>query len=413
MPLTRGLLIGILALACGGLSLDAQGRRTDWPQWRGPNRDGAATSFTAPKTWPDRLVRKWKVDVGLGYATPLVVGNRVYVFSRQGDREVMSALDATSGKVLWSTGYPAEVVMVSGGKAHGPGPKSTPVFSDGRLYAMGMTGVVTAYDAGTGKQLWQTPKSDVLPKYESPAFSPIVDRGLVVFHVGGHDKGALTAFDAKTGEVRWSWAGDGPGYGSPVMATFGGTRQIVTITQGKLVGVEVATGALLWEREFRSPRTNNAVTPVVSGRSVMVSHADSPAIAWNVERRDAGWIVERRWENTDAPFNLSNAVAAGGVLFGLSYKNSGQYFAVDVSTGRTLWTSPGRQATNAAIAAAGDVFLSLENDGELVVARASRTGFEPLRRYKVANDETWTQAAYSGDRIFVKDVSSLTLWTLK
>src|SRR6185436_9788396 len=176
-----------------------------------------------------------------------------------------------NGKVLWRTGSAAAFEMHPAATRHGMGPKSTPVFADGKLFAIGMTGNVTAFDAATGKQLWQKPGSMPLPMYTSHSFSPIVDRGLVIFHTGGHMGGALTAFDVNTGAVKWSWAGDGPGYGSPVLATLGGTRQIVTITQGKLVSVDPATGALLWERPYVSANFTNAVTPVVYGQTLIVS----------------------------------------------------------------------------------------------------------------------------------------------
>jgi outer membrane protein assembly factor BamB len=123
-------------------------------------------------------------------------------------------------------------------------------------------------------------------------------------------------------------------------------------------------------------------------------------------------MTENAWENADVPFRLSNAVVVGGMLFGLSTRNAGQYFGVDTKTGKTLWTSEGRQAGQAAIVKAGNLLFSLEDDGELIVARSSRTAFEVLRRYKVAETETWTQPTISGNRIFVKDLSTLALWTV-
>ena len=144
-------LIFVVGFAALTAVIEAQRPSADWPQWRGPDRDGAVASFAAPASWPESLTQKWKVDVGLGYATPLVVGNRIYMFSRQGDNEVMSALDPENGKVIWQTGYPAPFTMHSAAVPHGPGPKSTPVFADGKLYAIGMTGVVTAFDAATGQ----------------------------------------------------------------------------------------------------------------------------------------------------------------------------------------------------------------------------------------------------------------------
>jgi hypothetical protein len=121
--------------------------------------------------------------------------------------------------------------------------------------------------------------------------------------------------------------------------------------------------------------------------------------------------VETVWENADVPMRLSDAVVAGDVLFGLSTKNSGQYFGVDVKTGKTLWTSDGRQGQHAAIARAGNLLFSLEDDGELVILQNSRTAFEQLRRYKVSDAATWGQPSYSGNRVFVKDEANLTLWT--
>jgi outer membrane protein assembly factor BamB len=256
-----------------------------------------------------------------------------------------------------------------------------------------------------------------VPMYTSHAFSPMIDRGVVIFHVGGHDKGALTAFDLNTGDVKWSWAGDGPGYGSPIVADFGGVRQLVTITQGKLVGIDLSNGALLWEQPYVSSNFTNSITPVRFGDTVIAwgPSNTAPMTALRVARQSNKWMVAPAWENADVPGRMSNAVLDGEVLFGLTSRNMGQYFALDAKTGKTLWTSEGRQAANVALARAGNVLIGLENDGELVVFRASRTGFELIRRYRVAGEEmfsTWAQPALSGNRIFVKDASTLALWTL-
>lgn len=406
----RVFWISVILTALPALS-DAQSAAGDWTQWRGPNRDGVIAGFTAPAAWPERLTRRWKIDVGEGYATPLVVGNRVYMFSRQAGDEVMSAIDAQSGKLLWRVGYPAPFMMHGAAAPHGPGPKSTPVFAGGRLYAIGMTGIVTAFDAASGRQLWQKPGSSVVPVYTTHSFSPIVDGGLVIFHVGGHNAGALTAYDVETGETKWSWKGDGPGYGSPIVANLGGTRQLVTVTQGKVVGLNVASGALLWERPFINSNFTNSITPVPYGQTVIVWGNGGPTTALTVARRNNQWVVETAWENPELPARMSNAVIAGDVMFGFSNRNSGQYYVADLKTGKTLWTSEGRQATNVSMARAGDTVFSLENDGELVITRGSQLGLEPLRRYKVADTDTWTQPVILGSRVFVKDVSTLTLWT--
>ena len=390
----------------------ASASTSDWPQWRGPSRDAAVLGFTAPPRWPDQLAQRWKVEVGLGYATPLVVNTRVYMWARQGEDEVMTALDAGTGAVVWRTGAPAVFTMNSGASRHGPGQKSTPVFSNGRLFAIGMTGNITAFDAATGKPVWQKPGTGVAPTFTTHAFSPLVDRGLVIFHVGGNNAGALTAFDVNTGDVKWSWNGDGPGYGSPIVAEIDGTRQIITLTQRKLVGVDAASGTLLWERPYTTPSTTNAQTPSLFERTLILGDASHPLEAFTVTRRDGQWTTDVAWTNPDVPMRLSNAARVGDTLVGLSTRNAGQYFAVDPATGKALWTSPERQAAQAAIVSAGTVWFSLEDDGELVVARASATAYEPIQRYKVAETGTWSPPAISGNRVFIKDTSSLALWTI-
>ena len=161
-----------IALLAGLLGLGTQAASQDWPQWRGPNRDGAVMSFKEPTAWPETLVEQWKLDVGLGYATPVLVGDRIYVFSRQGEDEVLRALDADTGDVIWSTRYPAPFELNPYMKSHGMGPKATPTYADGRLFVFGMSGIVTAFDAETGKSLWRRPAPPKQPLYHS-AMSPL------------------------------------------------------------------------------------------------------------------------------------------------------------------------------------------------------------------------------------------------
>jgi outer membrane protein assembly factor BamB len=390
----------------------AQSRSTDWPQWRGVNRDGAAATFAEPKSWPERLTMKWKVDVGLGYAAPVTVGNRVYLFTRQDPDEVLRALDLQSGKVIWQARYPAPYKPnpAATGK-HGTGPKSTPTFANGKVYTFGMSGIVTAFDAGTGKQIWQKPASTVEPLYHT-AMSPLVDRGLVILHVGGHNNGALTAFNADTGAVKWTWTGDGPAYGSPIAVDLAGARQVITFTQENLVGIAADTGQLLWKRPFTVRATRNAVTPVLYGDTVIVSGLGKSVTAFKVVRRNDQWSIEDVWENAEVTMDMSTGVIVGDRLVGFSPRNSGQYFALDARTGKTLWLSEGRQAENATVVRAGALWFALEDDAELVVGRGSSATFEPLKRYTVGESATWAQPVISGNRVLVKDVSTVALWTV-
>jgi outer membrane protein assembly factor BamB len=384
----------------------------DWPQWRGPGRTGEIASFREPTSWPSRLNERWRVEIGTGYATPLVVGDRVYTFTRQGEEEVMTALDAGSAKVLWRSAYPAVFRMNPATSRHGPGPKSTPAFADNRLFTLGMTGVVTAFDARTGRRIWQKPAPPVQPQFHT-AMSPVVEGNLMIVHVGGQNDGALTAFDVATGDVRWSWTGDGPAYGSPLVTDLAGTRQVVTFTQVNFVGVSVANGQLLWRRPYTTPSQTTSQTPIFFKDTVIETGRANGITAFRVMARDKEWTTENIWHTDEVSVHLSDAIPIDDVLFGLSHLNSGQYFALDLDDGQVLWKSDPRQAEHAAIARSRNTIFSLEDDGELVVVRNNRTRFDPITRYQVATSATWAQPVISGNRIFVKDVNTLALLTIE
>lgn len=403
-------VIGIYFLA--ELPLIAQDSSLDYPQWRGSDRSGSASAFVEPEVWPEELTHNWQVEVGSGLGTPIIVGSRVYTFTRQENDEVLTAVDTTTGRIVWSTRYEAPYQMKEGTFNHGPGPKSTPLFKDGKLYTLGISGMVSAFDTGDGTLLWQHPEPPVDPFYAT-AMSPMADGNNVIFHVGGHDQGALTAFDATTGEVAWSWNGDGPAYASPILASIGGTRQIVTVSQDYIVGVSAETGKLLWQRPFDSLYTNNSITPIVYDDTIIASGLNFGVSRFRpVQRINGEWFTETVWQNQGFSLFTSNGVLIDDTLYGLAYHRKGQFFALDAVTGETLWSTRGREADNTAVVKAGGVLFLLNDDAELIIAQASRDSFQPIRYYTVADSATWAQPAISGNRLFVKDESTLTLWTV-
>jgi outer membrane protein assembly factor BamB len=381
------------------------GAPQDYAQWRGQNRDGSASAFTPPAAWPDALTRRWKVDVGEGYGTPLVVGGTVYVFTRRDGDEVMTALDAATGKERWHTGYSAPYAPSQPAAKHGAGPKATPLLHDGRLYTLGISGIVAAFDAASGKLLWRTPPP-AEPPFFGAASSPLIEQGLVIVHPGNY--GPLTAFDAKTGAIKWT-AGDGGFFASPLIVTLDGTRQIVTMTLKSVIGVSPADGAVLWEHPFEAG--SGGPTPVVYGETIIVSAMNAGVMAITPARRDGKWVTTTAWHTKDVGMYVSNPVVIGDLLFGLSHRSSGQFFVLDAKSGKVLWLGPPREAANTAIAKAGDLLFLLNDDAELIVARGNATAITPLKRYTVADSATWAQPAISGNRLFIKDVSSLALWT--
>ena len=233
-------------------------------------------------------------------------------------------------------------------RAHGPGPKSTPTFANGRIFTLGMTGVVLAFDAASGDVLWQAVPLPVEPQYHT-AMSPVVDGDLVIVHMGGQDDGALTAFDVASGKIRWRWTGDGPAYGSPLVTTLGGVRQVVTFTQKNFVGVSVADGTLLWRRPYTTPATTTSQTPLFYKDMVIESGRANGITAFRAVPKAGEWTTANVWHTDEVSVNMSDCVAVDGVLYGLSHLNRGQYFALDLESGKVLWTGEPRRAEHAAM----------------------------------------------------------------
>ena len=379
----------------------------DWPQWRGPHRDGLAIGFPEPKPWPEKLTLKWKVTVGEGHASPVVADGKIYIHTRQGDREVVTALRPENGQTIWQEGYDAPYKMNPAATSHGKGVKSTPVVEDGRIFTFGIGGILSCFDAKTGKPQWRK-------EFGSPDFgvatSPVVDHGVVIVHVGGNSQGALTAFDAATGAEKWSWKGDGPAYASPIVVEIASTRQVVTQSRNHIVSVSAATGDLLWQIPYKTAYEQNIVTPVLYRDTLIFSGIGNPVIAVKPIKHGAEWTAETVWENKDFSMYMSAPVIAGDLLYGFSQRKSGQYFCLRPGDGTTLWTSEGRQADNAAIVAAGSVLLILTPDSNLIVARQNDKAFEPLRKYSVADSPTWAHPVVLGHGILIKDATNLALW---
>ena len=396
-----GLLLGI-----GSSIVASQDHPTDYPQWRGKARDGSASAFEAPTRWPETLTRRWTVDVGAGYGTPLVIGETVYTFTRKDGNEVATALEAATGVVVWETAYPAPYDVFSGAARHGEGPKATPLFHDGRLYTHGVTGALSAFDGATGELVWQIPAPDGQPLFGT-AVSPLTDGNRVIVHRGYEP---LTAFDALTGEVAWT-SGDQGLWASPIITELDGVRQVVSVAYQVVEGIEVDDGGLLWDYPI-DPQKVHAVTPVAHNGMIFVSGQDSGVKALRPHQRDGEWIVDLVWETPDVAMELSNPVLVDDVLFGLSHRSSGQYFVLDSGTGDVEWLGEPRAAENTAVVKAGDVLFLLNDDAELVVGRIGRGGLERLRSYTVSNSATWAQPAISGNRLFIKDVDTIALWTV-
>lgn len=444
-------------LAASVISLAASGIiAADWPQWRGPNRDARVSDFKVPQTWPKELTQKWKQPVGAGDSTPALVGDKLYVFARQDADEVISCLDASTGKPIWSEKYPA--VAVSNAASQHPGPRASPAVADGKVVTLGVGGVVSCLDAQTGKLAWRKEATkEFTPAWPTfySAMSPLIVDGKCIVHLGGGPKGAIIAYDLNSGEEKWRWDGDAPAYASPVAVDLDGTKQIVEMGDKMIVGLSAADGKLIWQtpvsggamparapaaaggapgggpggggggggggRGMRGGRgggmgSNNAGTPIVDGQTLIVTGRGGTR-ALKIEKSGDSLSAAETWNNPEAGTSFNTPVLKDGLLYGIS----GNYtlFCIDEKSGKTLWTKPqtvtsGRGPSGfGSIVDAGSEMLELLPNGELTVFKPDGKEYSEIARIKVADSGTYAYPVLAGNRIYIRDQQSITAYTVE
>ncbi|MCX5654422.1 MAG: PQQ-like beta-propeller repeat protein [Planctomycetota bacterium] len=409
MKIAKRLVVAVLAgvILAGATCAMAQ----DWPQWRGANRDGKVEGFTAPQTWPKELAQKWKATVGTGDATPALVGDKLYVFTRQGDDEVTLCLDAATGKELWKDKYAAKAV--EGAAARHPGPRSSPTVADGKVVTLGVGGVLSCLDAAAGKVLWRNEEFKAVPVFFT-AMSPVVVDGLCIAHLGGKGAGAVVAFDLATGAQKWKWTGEGPAYGSPVLMTVDGTKQLVFQGEKDVLGIAAADGKLLWQVATPAQgRFFNSASPIVDGQTVIITGQGSGTKAVKIEKQGDAFAAKELWSNADLGTGYNTPVLKDGFLYGFSDK--GNLFCMDAKTGKACWTDAVKrgQGNFAAVLDAGACLLALPSNSELVVFKPGDKEFTELAKIKVADTPTYATPVVAGKRIFVKDQDAVVMWAME
>ena len=396
----------------------ASGRAGDagWPQWRGPDRTGVLPADQAPTMWPAELAKGWSVDVGEGYSSPVAAEGRVFVHSRRDPDEVVSAIELASGKLLWQEKYPAPFAKNPYAKQMAKGPYSTPLVDGGRVYTLGTSAILSAWNAADGKLLWRkdfSSRVDTSKLFCGTAMSPIRTKDAVVVHVGDDRGGAMVAFDPASGKELWTRSLRGPGYASPIQIELHGTPQLVTMTTRSVVGVAATGGEILWEFPFDDEWNENIVTPVAAGSGVIVSGVRQGTRALAIARNGTAWTVKEAWHTPEVTMYMSSPVLTRGTIFGHSSKRKGQFVAIDPVSGKLRWATEGRDAANASVVAAGDHLLFLTAESDLVVARLDPQAYREVRRYEVASTPTYAHPIVLRDRVLVRDATHLTVWNVR
>lgn len=405
------LLLSALGIAGVVMSVQAQSKVTpDWNQWRGPNHDATIAAADVPASWPASYAPLWKVDVGEGYSSPVLAAGRVFIHSRKDPKELVTAVDARTGAVVWQQTYDAAFNKNGYAVKMGKGPNATPLVAANRLFTLGSSGHLNAWDASTGKSLWKRDFSatvDTSKLFCGTSASPVLAGGNLIIQVGSDVKGgAVMALDPATGTTKWEWKGDGPGYATPLLISPQGRAQLAVVTNKSIVGIDVAAGKQLWSAPFPDEWHENIVTPVWTGQLLIVSGTRQGTHAYRISGADPG-AATQAWKNTDVAMYMSSPVYADGMLYALNSKRKGQIVAMDAATGTVKWATEGREGDNAALLLAPKHVLFLMNTGTLVVAKRSATAFESDKKYELATSQTWATPLFVGGDVIIRDATSV------
>jgi outer membrane protein assembly factor BamB len=395
--------------------LAAPAAAADWPQWRGPNRDAKVVGFDAPATWPKELTKKWKVAIGDGVATPALVGDKLYTYSRQGGNEIVRCLNAANGDEIWQDKNPAEAP--SGSASGFPGPRASPTVADGKVVTFGVDSALTCLDAASGSKVWRKDSLGDIPRF-STSSSPIVVDGsspgerLVIAQYGSEGAGGMVAYDLASGKRKWIWDGDGAAYASPTLLSVAGTQAVVAETAGNIVALTPADGKLLWKTPFKgSGRSYNACTPVVDGQTVFVSVSGGGTKALQPEKQGSEFTAKELWSTKENAVQFNTPVVKNGLIFGISA--NGQLFCLDAKSGKTAWTAPIKGDRGyGSVVDAGPVLFALGTAGDLIVFEPTDKEFKKVASYPVGSG-TYAYPVIADKRIFIKDRNDVTLWTIE
>ena len=395
-----------------------------WTDFRGPNRDGLYTATPIRTDWPGTgLEPLWSQPIGGGYASFVIAEGRAFTIEQRRDDEVVAAYDVATGIELWTHGWPAHFRETMGG----PGPRATPTWHDGRLYALGATGRFVCLDAATGDVVWER---DILADGGAAnlpwamSAAPLVVDDTVVVLPGGTAGWSVAAYDRLTGDVVWHALDDVQAYTSPMLATLDGVRQIVVVTAERAAGLRPDDGALLWEYPWTVAMVPNMAQPLVVddvrlflsasyGKGAALIELARPdgrvgSVADATARPDGrAFTVTTIWETNRMKNKFSSSVLIDGYIYGL---DESILACLDAATGELMWK--GGRYGYGQLLAAGDHLVVLTERGDLVLVRATPDGHEEVAGFRAIEGKTWNVPAMAGGRILVRNARQMAAFDL-
>jgi outer membrane protein assembly factor BamB len=381
-----------------------------WTDFRGPLRDGAYRERPVTTNWPaSGLTPVWKQPSGGGYASFVIARGRAFTIEQRGAREVVAAYALVTGRELWTNAWPADFREALGGD----GPRATPTWADGVVYALGAEGELRALEETMGRVLWRTniledSRADNLPWGMSGA--PLVVDEKVVVLPGGPNSQSVAAYDRRTGRRAWASLGDQQAYASPMLATLAGVRQILVVSATRITGVAVENGALLWEYPWVGYNGINAAQPLLLGDNrVFVSSGYGLGAAVLELSSSAGrFSVREVWRNSRMKNRFASSVLHEGVIYGL---DESIMAAVDAATGELKWKG-GRYGYGQLLLADGHLIV-LSEDGDLALVRANPARHEEMTRFHALEGKTWNVPALAGGYLIVRNLAEMAAFDLR
>jgi outer membrane protein assembly factor BamB len=384
----------------------------DWPQWLGPNRNAVSSEIVAP--WSTPPVIHWRLPVGEGNGGPVVSNGRVYLLTKLADKNVeeLQAIDAATGKVIWRTPYDRPEFK----SLYGNGPRSTPTVTDGKIYTMGITGILTCFDADQGKILWQ---ADPIKEFKATqllfgsSVSPLVHGGKV-YVMAGAKGGAIAAYDAATGKAAWSDTKDQASYSSPITLGSGADEEVIFLAQSGIVALTPGSGDVLWRAPLVDRLMETSSTPALCGDVLLASSITFGAMGLDVKKNADGKQGEKLWTNTDLTCYFATPVGVGTDHFYVvtgsrpfSRTTVATLQCVEAKTGKILWKRPKVGKYHASIMRTGDdKLVMLEEAGDLVLLQPDPKEYRELCRARVCG-ETWAHPALANGRFYLRDNKEL------
>lgn len=381
----------------------------DWPQFRGINRDAKVTGFKVPEVWAAELKETWKVSVGFGDATPVLVGDKIYLNTRQDNNEVVICLDASTGKELWKYQYPS--LPVTGPSGSHPGPRSTPAFAENKIITFGASAILSCLDAETGKMIWKrdNPSNDV-PQFFT-GMSPIITDNLCIVHVGTKDRGDVLALDLKTGSEKWKWTGDGPAYASPSIMNVDGKKHLIVQTEKSLMSINISDGKLMWQVATPAQqRFYNCVSPCIDGQTIYITGHGSGMKAIKVEKSGNEYVTKELWSNPEVGAKWNTPVLKDGFLYG--FTDQKRIYCLNASTGQTAWIDNSVNSDFATLTDCGSILIGLPSTANLLILKPDPSAYTEVVRYKVAETPVYAFPVIAGNQIYIKDAETLTMYRI-